>query len=200
MSLVGRASCRMRRRLSMAKALRKSPIYTRAGDRGETSLFGGQRVPKDHPRVAAYGSLDELNSCLGVAIAFLRQRRVASLLQEVQADLFQLGAELASPGSDRFRLPAARVEDLERLIDQYDAKVEPLKSFVLPGGAPAAAFLHLARTLCRRAERQVVALSRSEDVSPQALAYLNRLSDLLFVLARYVNKAEGRRETTWQGR
>jgi|DewCreStandDraft_2_1066082.scaffolds.fasta_scaffold00316_27 cob(I)alamin adenosyltransferase len=185
---------------SMARALRKSPIYTRAGDRGETSLFGGERVPKDHPRVAAYGALDELNSCLGVAMAFLRQRRVAAALREVQADLFQLGAELASPGSDRFRLPAERVEALERLIDAYDARLEPLKSFVLPGGAPAAALLHLARTLCRRAEREVVALSRREEVAPHVLAYLNRLSDLLFVLARYVNKAEGRRETPWRGR
>ncbi len=184
----------------MARALRKSPIYTRAGDRGETSLFGGERVPKDHPRVAAYGALDELNSCLGVAMAFLRQRRVATVLREVQADLFQLGAELASPGSDRFRLPAERVEGLERLIDAYDARLEPLKSFVLPGGAPAAALLHLARTLCRRAEREVVALSRREEVAPHVLAYLNRLSDLLFVLARYVNKAEGRREIPWRGR
>lgn len=185
---------------SMARALRKSPLYTRAGDGGETSLFGGQRVPKDHPRVAAYGALDELNSCLGVAIAFLRQRRVAALLREVQSDLFQLGAELASPGSDRFRLPAQRVGELERLIDRYDARLAPLKSFVLPGGAPAAALLHLARTLCRRAEREAVALSRREEVSPQVLAYLNRLSDLLFVLARYVNRAEGRQETPWQGR
>jgi len=185
---------------SMARALRKSPIYTRAGDRGETSLFGGERVPKDHPRVAAYGALDELNSCLGVAMAFLRQRRPPAALREVQADLFQLGAELASPGSDRFRLPAERVEALERLIDAYDARLEPLKSFVLPGGAPAAALLHLARTLCRRAEREVVALSRREEVAPHVLAYLNRLSDLLFVLARYVNKAEGRRETPWRGR
>ncbi len=184
----------------MTKPLRKSPIYTRAGDRGETSLFGGQRVPKDHPRVATYGALDELNSALGVSISFLRQRRVAALLRQVQSDLFQLGAELASPGSDRFRLAVERVAWLERAIDEYDAKVEPLKSFVLPGGAPAAAFLHLARTFCRRAEREAVALSQREEVAAHVLAYLNRLSDLLFVLARYVNKAEGRRETPWQGR
>jgi len=184
----------------MAGALRKSPIYTRAGDRGETSLFGGQRVAKDHPRVATYGALDELNSALGVALAFLRQRRVAALLRQVQADLFQLGAELASPGSDRFRLPVERVSWLEQAIDEYDARVEPLKSFVLPGGAPAASFLHLARALCRRAEREAVALSRQEGGAPHGLPYLNRLSDLLFVLARYVNKAEGRQETPWQGR
>jgi cob(I)alamin adenosyltransferase len=186
---------------TMARTWRKSPIYTRAGDRGETSLFGGQRVPKDHLRVEAYGSLDETNSALGLAIAFLRQRRLARLLREVQSDLFQLGAELATPGAPRSRLPPERTAELERLIDEYDARLPPLKNFVLPGGAPAAALLHLARALCRRAERAVVRLAREgEEVSPQALTYLNRLSDLLFVLARYVNKAEGREEVPWRGR
>jgi len=181
----------------MARQWPKSPLYTRAGDAGETSLFGGQRVDKAHPRVEAYGALDELNSALGLAISLLRQRRVARLLQEVQKDLFELGAELASPAAPRRSLPPERLADLERLIDEYDARTPPLKSFILPGGAPGAAALHLARAICRRAERAAVALSRREEVRPLVLAYLNRLSDLLFALARYVNKAEGRRETQW---
>jgi cob(I)alamin adenosyltransferase len=181
----------------MASKVRKSPLYTRSGDDGTTSLFGGQRVEKDHPRVEAFGALDELNSALGMAMSFMRQRRVARLLKEVQADLFELGAELASPGTSRRLLPQGRVEALERAIDEYDAKTPPLKKFVLPGGAPAAAALHLARTICRRAERKVVALSHREEVRPTVIIYLNRLSDLLFALARYINKAEGRKEIFW---
>ncbi len=183
----------------MARQWPKSPLYTRTGDAGQTSLFGGQRVDKDHLRVEAYGALDELNSALGLAIAFLRQRRVAHLLRQVQADLFELGAELASPQAPRRSLPPERVEALERLIDEYDAKTPPLKVFVLPGGATGAAALHLARAICRRAERAVVALSHREEVRPAVLAYLNRLSDLLFALARYVNKAERQREIPWPG-
>jgi len=183
----------------MASKVRKSPLYTRQGDNGTTSLFGGQRVDKDHPRVEALGSLDELNSALGLAMSLMRQRRALVLLKEVQADLFDLGAELASPGGDRCLLPQGRVEALERAIDEYDAKTPPLKKFVLPGGAPAAAALHLARAICRRAERKVVALSHREQVHPEVMIYLNRLSDLLFALARYVNKSEGRKETFWPG-
>ncbi len=175
----------------------KSPLYTRAGDDGKTSLFGGQRVNKDHPRVKAYGSLDELSSALGLAAAFVRQRRVIGVLRSIQEDLFHLGAELASPEAPPCLLPEDRIEALERLIDRYDAKTPPLKRFILPGGGPAGAALHLARTICRRAERQVVALARQETVRPEVMIYLNRLSDLLFALARYVNWAEGRPETTW---
>lgn len=184
----------------------KSQLYTRTGDKGETALFGGRRVPKDHPRPSAYGAVDELNSALGVACAFIRQRRVVTLLQTVQNELFNIGAELASDRPVRrakgqreaFRLPPERVEWIESLIDEYDALVPPLRTFVLPGGSPGASLLHLARTAGRRAERDVVALAHTEEVNPAVLAYLNRLCDLLFALARYVNKADRRRELPWQ--
>jgi len=182
----------------------KSKLYTRTGDLGETALFGGGRVAKDHPRVEAYGSVDELNSALGVAVAFLRQRRVSAALQSVQNELFNIGAELASesgPKAERGRMfidPERKIAGLERLIDEYDAKVPPLRTFVLPSGARAGALLHLARGVCRRAERAVVRLSRQEEVNPQLIVYLNRLSDLLFVLARYVNKAARKPETPWR--
>jgi cob(I)alamin adenosyltransferase len=182
----------------------KSKLYTRSGDLGETALFGGGRVPKDHPRVEAYGSVDELNSTLGVAVSFLRQRRIAAALQSVQNELFNIGSELASesgPKAEKGRLfvdPEGKIGALERLIDEYDAKVPPLRTFVLPSGSQAGALLHLARGVCRRAERAVVRLSRQEDVNPHLVVYLNRLSDLLFVLARYVNRAARRPETPWR--
>ncbi len=182
----------------------KSKLYTRTGDQGETALFGGRRVPKDDPRVEAYGSVDELNSTLGVAASFLRQKRIAAALQSIQNELFNIGAELASesgPKADRGRMfidPERKIAGLERLIDEYDAKVPPLRTFVLPSGTRAGTLLHLARGVCRRAERAVVRLSRQEDVNRQLIVYLNRLSDLLFVLARYVNKAAGKPETPWR--
>jgi cob(I)alamin adenosyltransferase len=182
----------------------KSKLYTRTGDQGETALFGGRRVPKDDPRVEAYGSVDELNSTLGVAVSFLRQKRIAAALQSIQNELFNIGAELASesgPKADRGRMfidPERKIAGLERLIDEHDAKVPPLRTFVLPSGTRAGALLHLARGVCRRAERAVVRLSRQEDVNPQLIVYLNRLSDLLFVLARYVNKAARKPETPWR--
>ncbi len=184
----------------------KSRLYTRTGDRGETGLFGGRRVPKDHPRVVAYGTIDELNSVLGVASSFIRERSLITLLQSVQNELFNIGAELASDQPVRraknaasvFRLDDARTRRLEALIDDYDARVPPLRTFVLPAGTTAASLLHLARTVCRRAERAVVTLDRSERVNPNLIAYLNRLCDLLFVLARYVNKAARRRELPWR--
>lgn len=190
----------------MASRPRKSKLYTRTGDRGETGLFGGRRVPKDHPRVAAYGALDELNSALGLAASFLPQRALVTLVQSIQNELFDIGAELASDRPVRraaraqaaFQLDAAKTQRLERLIDEYDAKVPPLTTFILPSGTPAAAGLHLARTIARRAERATVALARKESVNAEVLAYLNRLCDLLFVLARYVNKAARRRELLWR--
>ena len=190
----------------MATRPRKSKLYTRTGDRGETGLFGGRRVPKDHPRVAACGALDELNSALGLAASFLPQRALVTLVQAIQNELFDIGAELASDRPVRraaraqaaFRLDAAKTRRLERLIDEYDAKVPPLTTFILPSGTPAAAGLHLARTIARRAERATVALARTEPVNAEVLAYLNRLCDLLFVLARYVNKAARRRELPWR--
>lgn len=185
---------------------RRSKLYTRTGDRGQTSLFGGGRVPKHHPRIAAYGTLDELNSVLGVAMSFTRQRRVADALQAIQNELFNIGAELSSARpvrrgkqlSGAFHLDARRVRWLEGLIDEYDARVPPLRTFILPSGSAAAALLHLARTVARRAERELVALAEKERVNPAILAYLNRLCDLLFVLARYVNRADRRREITWR--
>jgi cob(I)alamin adenosyltransferase len=182
----------------------KSKLYTRTGDQGQTALYGGGRVGKDHLRVEAYGSVDELNSALGVAVSFLRQRRVIAALQSIQNELFNIGAELASesgPRAEKGRLfldPEGKIAALERLIDEYDAKVPPLRTFILPSGSQAGALLHLARGVCRRAERAAVRLSRGEDVNPHVLTYLNRLSDLLFVLARYVNKAARRPETPWR--
>lgn len=184
----------------------KSRLYTRAGDRGETSLFGGRRVPKDDPRVAAYGTVDELNSVIGVAASFVRQRRVVADLQSIQNELFNIGAELASDRPVRrakgqtgtFHLEGADIGRLERLIDEYDARVPALRTFVLPGGSSGAAALHFARTVCRRAERAVVTLARDENVNPAIVAYLNRLCDLLFAMARYANKADRRRELLWR--
>jgi cob(I)alamin adenosyltransferase len=188
----------------MARRPAKSKLYTRAGDQGETALFGGDRVPKDHPRVEAYGSVDELNSALGVAASFVRQRRVVAALQSIQNELLNLGSELAAEsgsGAEKSRTfldPESRIANLERLVDEYDAKLSTLRTFILPSGSRAGALLHMARSVCRRAERAVVRLSHQEAVNPQAVVYLNRLSDLLFVLARYVNKAARKPETTWR--
>lgn len=183
---------------------KKSKLYTRTGDLGETGLFGGARVGKDDPRVEAYGSVDELNCAIGVAVSFLRQRRLARELQAVQNELFNIGAELSSesgPMAERARMfvdPERKIAALERLIDEYDSKLPPLKTFVLPSGSQAGALLHLARGVCRRAERACVRLSRREEVSQHILVYLNRLSDLLFAAARYANKAAGKPETAWR--
>jgi cob(I)alamin adenosyltransferase len=187
-----------------AKKPRKSMLYTRTGDAGTTALFGGKRVPKDDPRVAAYGAVDELNSALGVALTALRQRRLATALRDVQNELFNIGSELASEGGQAsgfgalFRDPEKKIAALEAFTDEYDAKLPALRTFVLPGGSQGGALLHLCRTVCRRAEREVVTLARKEKVNPAVGAYLNRLSDLLFVLARYVNKAARRPETPWR--
>jgi len=184
----------------------KSKLYTRSGDRGETSLFGGRRVAKDHPRAVAYGTVDELNAALGVAVSFIRQRRVVAELRSIQNELFNVGAELASDRPVRrgkaqagtFELGVEPVRRLEGLIDDYDARVPPLRTFVLPSGPAGAALLHLARTVCRRGERAVVTLARDETVNMNVIAYLNRLSDLLFAMARYLNRAARQRELLWQ--
>lgn len=183
-------------------------IYTKTGDRGETGLFGGQRVRKDHVRVEAYGEVDELNSTLGLALVQLAPPATADVAEElmhVQADLFTIGANLATPapedgGRENAHIPAldpARIEALERWIDRAEAELEPLKSFVLPGGTPAAAALHLSRTVCRRAERRVVALLHEAHVRPEYVMYLNRLSDLLFTLARLANRRAGVEDVPW---
>ncbi len=178
-------------------------IYTRTGDRGETALFGGGRVPKHHPRVAAYGAVDELNAFLGVVRATPPADDDA-LLEAIQRDLFAIGGHLATPEPDRVRralekasLSAERVTAFEAAIDAADTELPPLKAFILPGGTPRAAALHVARTICRRAERDVVALAAEAEVPPLFLVYLNRLSDLLFTLARLANHRAGQGDTTW---
>jgi len=174
-------------------------IYTKTGDAGETGLFGGGRVPKDDPRVRAYGDVDETNAAIGFAAALDPPQFESDTLQAIQRDLFTIGAELATPNAAKVRdaIGAERVSALERLIDKYEASLAPLKNFILPGGAPKAAAFHLARTTCRRAERSVVTLSRGQQVNPAIIHYLNRLSDLLFMLARGCNKQAGRSDVEW---
>ena len=171
--------------------VRLTRIYTRGGDTGETSLGGGARVPKHALRVAAYGTVDEANAAIGIA-RLHADAAADEMLDHIQNDLFDLGADLCTPEEGRraagaLRIVAAQVERLEREIDAMNAALQPLDSFILPGGTPAAAFLHLARTVTRRAERMVNELASSEPVNPQALKYLNRLSDHLFVLGRRLN-------------
>jgi len=179
-------------------------IYTRTGDSGETSLFAGGRVLKDHLRVEAYGTVDELNSMLGVVRSYPLPGLAEDWLEMVQNDLFVLGADLATPLEANpawlVRVEAGQASVLEAAIDQMDAELEPLKSFILPGGTTPAAMIHVARTVCRRAERVCVSLRDQEGVNPQALVYLNRLSDFLFTLARWVNKQAGEPEKKWSVR
>ena len=178
-------------------------IYTKAGDAGETRLFGGGPVPKDDPRVRAYGDVDELNATLGFGIALAPEDFELETLQTVQRDLFAIGADLATlnpsgpPRRRRAPVAADQVSALEQVIDRHEAALPELKNFILPGGTPKAAAFHLARTTCRRAERSVVTLARDQDINPVIIPYLNRLSDLLFVLARAVNKRAGRSDITW---
>jgi cob(I)alamin adenosyltransferase len=178
-------------------------IYTRSGDEGDTGLFGGGRVPKDHPRVVAYGDVDELNSALGLVRA-TPPALFDDLLASVQRDLFAMGGQLATPDPERVAralekaaLSEDRVGELERAIDAADAELAPLTAFVLPGGSPKAATLHVARTVCRRAERSVVRLARDAEVHPVVVVYLNRLSDLLFTLARLTNHRAGIPDVAW---
>jgi cob(I)alamin adenosyltransferase len=179
-------------------------IYTRTGDKGETALFGGGRVPKSHPRVEAYGTVDELNSALGVALAEITAPDLRARLALFQHDLFAIGANLATPLSGRGarpklpELPRRRIEEMEGWIDQAETVLEPLREFILPGGSRGAAQLHLVRTVCRRAERCVVALAQGEPVDDDVIRYLNRLSDLLFVFARLENAHAGVPDVVWQ--
>jgi cob(I)alamin adenosyltransferase len=181
-------------------------IYTKRGDQGETDLLGGGRVFKDCVRVEAYGAVDELNACLGRCAAELTHDDLCEFIPDIQSSLFDLGGYLASPDAKRREkgsIPQpedSEVEGLEAWIDVLEAELEPLKRFILPGGTPAAAALHLARTVCRRAERREVALHRLEPLSAAALRYLNRLSDLLFVMARVENRRAGVADIEWVGR
>jgi cob(I)alamin adenosyltransferase len=177
-------------------------IYTRTGDDGETSLFAGGRVSKGHLRLHTYGTVDELNTILGLAAANAMDDAVRSQVQRVQSELFTVGADLATPlDADAkwiVRVSADSITQLEQDIDQWEAELPPLKNFILPGGSIAGAFLHQARTVCRRAERWLVMLQEQEAVNTETLRYLNRLSDWLFVAARVVNHRAGQAEQTWQ--
>ncbi|HVR97524.1 MAG TPA: cob(I)yrinic acid a,c-diamide adenosyltransferase [Thermoanaerobaculia bacterium] len=180
-------------------------VYTRTGDDGTTGLGGGQRVPKDSLRIEAYGTVDELGSAIGVAIALGLDPRLAETLARVQNDLFNLGSDLCILEEDKARMPVPVVEQrhvdaLELLMDDLSRELSPLANFILPGGTPGAAQLHVARTVCRRAERLVVALARDEAVGPQVVRYLNRLSDALFVMARYENLKRGVPDVLWDSR
>jgi cob(I)alamin adenosyltransferase len=176
-------------------------IYTKTGDAGETSLFGGARVAKNDPRIEAYGTVDELNSYVGVVRASWPESPIDALLDRVQADLFDVGAHLASPGTSRFPgIDAARIEELEQAIDAMTGELPPLTNFILPGGAPAAGHLHVARTVCRRAERLVVALQDDTAATQSTIRYLNRLSDYLFTAARFANLRLGVEDVPWKKR
>ena len=180
-------------------------VYTKTGDDGSTGLGGGQRVPKDSLRIEVYGTVDELNSAIGAALAAGLEPSLETELRRVQNELFHLGSDLCVLEPDKVKLPVPRieakhVEALERSIDRWNEAVGPLKNFILPGGSPGAAHLHLGRTICRRAERLAVALSRQEPIGPFVVVYLNRLSDALFMMARYENRFRGIDDPTWDSR
>jgi cob(I)alamin adenosyltransferase len=191
-------------------AIRITRVYTRTGDQGDTALVGGRRVPKDSARIEAYGTVDELNSILGLARVFNgeqlernpKARWLDEVLRQLQNELFDLGSELATPEDavyeGMFRVGAGQVTALERLIDECQKDLQPLRSFVLPGGGRVGGFLHQARTVCRRAERRILACSRAEPIPDGPLKYVNRLSDLLFVLSRWVGKHLGETEYLWE--
>ncbi|WP_455199706.1 cob(I)yrinic acid a,c-diamide adenosyltransferase [Kaarinaea lacus] len=175
---------------------RLSKIYTRTGDKGTTGLSDGSRVNKDHARIKAIGDIDELNSVLGIVLARDLEAGIQDILINIQHDLFNLGGELSLPGHRL--IGQQHVTDLEQQLDNLNENLEPLKDFILPGGTPAAAYIHLARTVCRRAERSLISLHNEVAVSEFILQYVNRLSDLLFVLARHINKQNGHPDILWQ--
>lgn len=190
--------------------VRITRVYTKTGDKGETALVGGRRVSKDSPRIEAYGTIDELNSVVGLARVFNEERLkegqahrfLDEILRKIQDELFDLGSELAAPEDfsyeGMYRLTEAEVKKIEETIDQCQKELEPLKSFVLPGGGKIGAYLHQCRTVCRRAEREILKLSRVEKVSDSIVRYVNRLSDLFFVLSRWIAKQSGEKEYLWQ--
>ena len=189
--------------------VRITKVYTRSGDKGDTGLVGGKRIPKDHPRIESYGTVDELNSIVGLCRSFLAQKessvrrdKLDLILEAIQQKLFDMGSELATLPGDEYEgqitLQPEDAEWLEEIIDAMNEDLEPLRSFILPGGTPLNAFLHQARTVCRRAERDVIRLSREEEVNPEVIKYLNRLSDFLFVAGRWVTATLGEQETLWQ--
>ncbi|HEV7784920.1 MAG TPA: cob(I)yrinic acid a,c-diamide adenosyltransferase [Thermoanaerobaculia bacterium] len=180
-------------------------VYTRTGDDGTTGLGGGQRVPKDSARISAYGTVDELSSAIGVAVALGLDPKLAAALGRIQNELFNVGSDLCILEEDKAAMPVPGVEErhvdaLERLMDELQSELTPLANFILPGGTPGAAQLHVARTVCRRAEREVIHLSRQEPIGPWVVRYLNRLSDALFVMARYENLKRGEQDVLWDSR
>jgi cob(I)alamin adenosyltransferase len=191
-------------------AVRINKVYTRTGDRGETALVGGHRVPKDSLRIEAYGSIDELNSIVGLARVFNEEsldageahRFLDEVLCQIQDELFDLGSELATPPEffqqGMYRVGSGEIARLEKLMDKCQKDLEPLKSFILPGGGRVGAYLHQCRTVCRRAERDVLRLSRAEEINSDVIKYVNRLSDLFFVLSRWIAKQTGEQEHLWQ--
>ena len=178
-------------------------IYKKTGDKGETGLFGGERVSKDSPRISAYGTIDELNSFIGLAITKVKSDDVRKFLEKIQNYLFTVGADLATPENYKTkklniqRTPSAFYKELEKLIDEYEAQLDELKNFILPGGSESTALLHICRTICRRAEREVVALKKSVTIADNIIIFLNRLSDLLFVLSRFENKVSNHPDIIW---
>jgi cob(I)alamin adenosyltransferase len=177
-------------------------IYTKTGDRGDTRLFDGTKVRKHDDRVEAYGDVDELNSFIGAAASFVKDAALVSMLADIQKDLFSVGAQLADPGAKdqsraKFQIPRERITALENAIDTFETELPSLRQFILAGGGNAGALLHVARTVCRRAERRVVSLSEKIEINPNVIEYLNRLSDFLFVIARVVNHREGKEEIPW---
>ena len=190
--------------------VRITKVYTRIGDKGETGLVGGKRVPKDSPRIDAYGTIDELNSIVGLARVFNEENLDAGeahqfldgVLCQIQDELFDLGSELATPPEffqeGMYRVSEKEIERIEKLIDQCQKDLEPLKSFILPGGGRVGAYLHQCRTVCRRAEREILRLSRGEEINHNVIKYMNRLSDLFFVLSRWISKQTGEQEYLWQ--
>jgi cob(I)alamin adenosyltransferase len=190
--------------------VRITKVYTRTGDKGDTALVGGKRVPKDSPRIEAYGTIDELNSVIGLARVFNEEklengeahRFLDTVLRQIQDELFDLGSELATPPDffqqGMYRVGEREVQKIEQLIDECQKELEPLKSFILPGGGRIGAYLHQCRTVCRRAERELLRLSRTEQLGEWPLKYVNRLSDLFFVLSRWISKQTGEDEYLWQ--
>lgn len=184
---------------------RITKVYTRTGDDGSTGLGTGARVPKNSPRIAAYGSVDELNSHIGVVLATNPAADLRDVLRRMQNELFHAGSDLCIPEADKATMPVPRIEErhitaLELLMDELSEKLTPLENFILPGGSPAAAQLHVARAVCRRAERDVITLAEQEAVNPAVVKYLNRLSDALFVMARFQNVAAGVSDPLWDSR
>jgi cob(I)alamin adenosyltransferase len=179
-------------------------IYTKTGDGGETALFRGPRVPKHHLRVQAYGGVDELNALIGISLGEIQNSEIRDLLSSLQHQLFDVGADLATPpqtqNDARLRIPSSMVGALEKAIDHFEERLPELGQFILPGGSKGAAWLHYGRTVCRRAEREATRLAEEEAVNPEIIRYLNRLSDLLFVLARAENQSTGESETIWKKR